>query len=197
MAEKPKKEAEAEEPAKAETAAAPAKTAFYARFFTAKWLLIVVGVSVVLHVAGLAYVRVRLHAESPSGGEIGLGMFHFDGDRGEGGSVAKADFALHISLLEPLDPAARQRLAARKYHVQQDVEELLRKAHSGDFEDPGLTDLKRQLHEQINQTLGLRAVSRSHHHRLESAPRPVGTREGGGFRKGGGRRAEGGRKDEG
>jgi flagellar basal body-associated protein FliL len=159
MAEKPNQAADAAEPAGVEAPAAPAKVAFYARFLTAKWLLIVVGVSVVLHVAGLAYVRVRLHAEPPAAGEIGLGTFHFEGDRNEGGSVCKADFALHISLLEPLDPAAQQRLAARKYHVQQDVEELLRKAHSGDFEDPGLSDLKRQVHEQINQTLGLRAVS--------------------------------------
>ena len=50
-------------------------------------------------------------------------------------------------------------MAARKYHIQQDVEELLRKAHSGDFDDPGLTDLKRQLREQISQDIGVRAVS--------------------------------------
>ncbi len=75
------------------------------------------------------------------------------------GGISKADFSLHLALLEPVDPKAGQRLAARKYHIQQDVEELLRKAHSGDFEDPNLTDLKRQLQEQINQAIGLRAIS--------------------------------------
>ena len=61
--------------------------------------------------------------------------------------------------MEPVDPLVKQRLAGRKYHVQQEVEELLRKAHSGDFEDPGLQELKRQLLEQINQALNLRAVA--------------------------------------
>ncbi|MGO8690608.1 MAG: hypothetical protein ACLQLG_13375 [Thermoguttaceae bacterium] len=191
MAEKPNKEADAAEPASVEAPAAAVKTPFYARFLTAKWLLIVVGVSVVLHVAGLAYVRVRLHTEPPSNGEIGLGAFHFEGDRSEGGSVGKADFSLHISLLEPVDLAARQRLAARKYHVQQDVEELLRKAHSGDFEDPGLTDLKRQLHEQINQTLGVRTVAEVIITDLKLQRCQPSLAEGGG------RKAEGGRKDQG
>ncbi len=191
MAEKPNKEADAVEPAGVEAPAAPVKAPFYARFLTAKWLLIVVGVSVVLHVAGLAYVRVRLHTEPPSNGEIGLGAFHFEGDRSEGGSVGKADFSLHISLLEPVDLAARQRLAARKYHVQQDVEELLRKAHSGDFEDPGLTDLKRQLHEQINQTLGVRTVAEVIITDLKLQRCQPSLAEGGG------RKAEGGRKDQG
>ncbi len=135
------------------------KTPLWARFLTGKWLLIVVGVSIVLHLAGLAYFRLCQHTEPPPSAEIALGVFHFEADKSEGGGIGKADFSLHVALLEPVDPAARQRLAARKYHIQQDVEELLRKAHSGDFDDPGLTDLKRQLHEQINQAIGLRAVS--------------------------------------
>ena len=117
------------------------------------------GVSIALHVAGLAYYRLRQRPEPAPGAEIGLGDFHFEADKSEGGGISKADFSLHVALLEPVDPTARQRLAARKYHIQQDVEELLRKAHSGDFDDPGLTDLKRQLHEQINQAIGVRAVS--------------------------------------
>jgi hypothetical protein len=158
MAEKPSKAPDETEPAAAQTAG-PAKTPIFTRFFTGKWLLIVVGVSIVLHVAGLAYIRVRERPEPSCGGEIGLGAFHFEADRSEGGNINKADFSLHMALLEPVDSTAQQRLAARKYHVQQDVEELLRKAHSGDFEDPGLTDLKRQLREQINQALGVRAVA--------------------------------------
>ncbi len=36
---------------------------------------------------------------------------------------------------------------------------MLRKAHDGDFDDPSLRELKRQMQEQINQTLGMRAIA--------------------------------------
>ena len=47
----------------------------------------------------------------------------------------------------------------RRYAVQQDIEELLRQAHGADFADPVLGELKRQLQEQINRTLEMRAIS--------------------------------------
>ena len=139
--------------------AKPAKASFFKRFLTPTWLLLVIGVSIVLHGAGFAYYRMRNHTEQAPSAEISLGVFHFEADKAESGHAAKAEFTLHVALLEPVDPAAKQRLAMRKFHIQQDVEELLRKAHSGDFDDPGLQELKRQLHEQINQAIGIRAVS--------------------------------------
>ena len=36
---------------------------------------------------------------------------------------------------------------------------MLRQAHSGDFDDPALNDLKRQIRERIDQALGNRVVS--------------------------------------
>ena len=97
--------------------------------------------------------------QAPSPSEIDLGTFRFETERAEGGQTLHADFSLHVALQEAAERVARQKLSARKFRVQQDVEELLRKAHAGDFDDPALQELKRQLLEQIDQTLGLRAVS--------------------------------------
>ena len=158
MVDKSGKSPAKEEPEGPAETTPPAKAGFFARFLTRKWLFILIGGSIILHAAGLAYYRLRPRTEPASNAEVSLGNFHFEADKAEGGRIAKADFSLHIALLEPVDPLAKQRLASRKYHVQQEVEELLRKAHSGDFEDPGLQELKRQLLEQINQALNLRAV---------------------------------------
>jgi flagellar basal body-associated protein FliL len=154
----PKASAE-EQPEGAAPSAPAAKAGFFSRIFTRKWLLVLLGMSVTLNAASFAYYRLRQRPEQAPPGELGLGNFHFEADKSEGGRIAKADFSLHVALLEPVDPLAKQRLATRKYHIQQDVEELLRKAHSGDFEDPGLQEMKRQLLEQINQTIGLRTVA--------------------------------------
>jgi hypothetical protein len=66
---------------------------------------------------------------------------------------------LHIGLLKVDDRVARAKLAANKFRVQQDIEELLRQAGGEDFVDPLLTELKRQLQEQINATIGMRAIA--------------------------------------
>jgi hypothetical protein len=58
-----------------------------------------------------------------------------------------------------LDRIARIRLASHKFRVQEEIESLLRQTHSGDFGDPALNDLKRQIRERIDQTLGNRVVS--------------------------------------
>jgi len=70
---------------------------------------------------------------------------------------------------------ARTRLAARKFKVQQDVEQLLRQAHPDDFADPVLAGLKRQLQEQINESLGLRAISEVIITSLEYGSQPPAT----------------------
>lgn len=142
------------------TSRSPGKAGGLRQFFFLKWLAVVLLVSVAVHGAGFAYYRLREQpAVVPLNPEVSLGAFHFEADAAEGGRTAKADFSLHVALIEPVEQTARQRLEAKKYRVQQEVEELVRKAHSGDFDDPGLRDLKRQLLEQVNQTLGMRAVS--------------------------------------
>jgi flagellar basal body-associated protein FliL len=159
MAERATKVANAGEAESPAVVVPVAPKSFFPRISLQKWLLIVVGVSILLHGVGFTYYRLRQRPEPAPSAEVSLGNFHFQADKVERGATARADFSLHVALLEPVDPLARQRLAARKYHIQQDVEELLRKAHSGDFDDPGLQELKRQLHEQINQALGTRAVA--------------------------------------
>ena len=91
--------------------------------------------------------------------EVGLGEFHFEADESEQDRISRAEFGLYIALLEQVDQDARHRLATHEFRVQQDIEELLRQAHSGDFDDPNLGELKRQLQEQINETLGMRAIA--------------------------------------
>jgi flagellar basal body-associated protein FliL len=131
-----------------------------AKLFTKKWILILVLLTLVIHGLGFAYYRLRQESPPPRlSPEVALGAYRFEADRNEGGRVSRADFALHVAFIDGVDRAARQRLDDRKLRVQQDVEELLRRAHGGDFEDPGLQELKRQLQERINQTLGIRAVA--------------------------------------
>lgn len=142
---------------------APAKTRWWRwiewrALFTPRALLILLVASLVGH--GVAFYWTRLHVrgdgtESP---EAALGTFQFVGTGPQNSSVKSAEFDLHISLLPGVDRSARARLADVRYRVQESVEELLRRARGADFEDPGLEELKRQLQEQINTTLGMRAV---------------------------------------
>jgi len=97
--------------------------------------------------------------KTPLNAEISLGKFCFKADEGEQGHISNAEFGLHIALLQQVAPHARHQLAIHQFRVQQDIEELLRQAHSGDFDDPTLGELKRQLQEQINETLGMRAIA--------------------------------------
>ena len=136
------------------------KAASWRRFLTPKWIAALVVVSVVIHGIGFAYFR--LADKSPSAAntpEVSLGAFRFDADENEAGRITNAEFSLHIALLKQVDQAARRRLEAHRFRVQQDIEELLRRAHSGDFDDPKLGELKRQLQERINETLGMRAIA--------------------------------------
>lgn len=91
--------------------------------------------------------------------EIALGDYHFVAQEHEPGQVTRAEFCLYIELVPQAEEPARKLLDSRRHRVQQDVEELLRMAGGGDFNDPSLKGLKDQLRQQINQTLGMRAVS--------------------------------------
>lgn len=95
-------------------------------------------------------------ASSP---EVTLGEFQFLSRFATGNQVNRANFSLHIALLDQLDRQARNRLVQRKFRVLQNIEELLRKTPSGDFDDPMLVDLKLQLQERINQTLELKVIA--------------------------------------
>jgi flagellar basal body-associated protein FliL len=124
------------------------------------WLAFLVISTLIIHGIGLAYYKLSGNRSTVEySPEISVGNFEFTADKTAGGRIAGAEFSLYITALEGLDRIARTRLASYKYRVQQDIELLLRQAHSGDFEDPALIDLKRQIREQINQVLGNRVVS--------------------------------------
>ena len=130
------------------------------RLLTRKWLAIILGVSVVFHAVAFGYYKLRAGgSDRPAEGEVSLGEYQFVAPRPVLGQVAEASFSLHLALLAEVDTAARQRLEARTFRVQQEIEQFLRCAHSDDFDDPVLEELKRQLQEQINGTLGLRAIA--------------------------------------
>lgn len=138
----------------------PSKMAWWRGFSTRKWVVILVVGSVVLHAIGFTYSRLAGRTPPNSGTpEVSLGVFRFEADKDEAGRVTAAEFSLHIALLEQVDQAARGQLEAHRLRVQQGVEELLRQAHGGDFDDPDLGELKRRLQEQINETLGMRAIA--------------------------------------
>ena len=93
MAEKPTKKPEEDAEPPAEAAPVP-KTSPFQRFITLKWLLVVVGLSLALHGAAFAYLRLQQRTEPQASPEVGLGGFHFEADRAEGGRIARADFAM-------------------------------------------------------------------------------------------------------
>ncbi len=143
-----------------ESSKSSGKKAFFVRFLTIKRLAVIMGGLIVLQMG--VYIAYRWSATSSTvqpNPEVSLGEFQFEADRGETGRIAAAEFSLHIALLDHVDKAARKRLFARKFRLQQGIEELLRQAHGSDFDDPNLGDLKRQLQEQINETLGIRAIA--------------------------------------
>ncbi len=130
--------------------------------FTRKRLATLLAASLVVHVAVFAYYGFRStrgDAEQQPEAEVALGSYCYQGDRVEGGRVARADFALYAALADVHDSRARSLLADHKYRIQQGVEELLRRAHAGDFEDPVLRDLKRRLQDRIEETVGERVVA--------------------------------------
>jgi len=131
------------------------------RHVSKKWLAILLCVSVLGHGIGFAVYSLhtgRVEQEVPNK-EISLGGYRFAPEQREGSPVLGAEFSLHIAPLEDVDQLARRLLAQRKYRVQEGIEELLRKAHGGDFRDPSLADLKRQLQERVNEALGVRAIA--------------------------------------
>ena len=160
MAEKPHQDPEIEKdsPPDADQPKRRRMAVFLEKLSTRKWLAIILGVSVVVHAIGFGFYKFRTKAPTvASGTEFSLGDFQFTSSLG--GQVAGARFSLHVALLEEVNQAARTQLASHAFRVQQDIEELLRCAHSEDFDDPVLAELKLQLQERINKTLGIRAIA--------------------------------------
>ena len=117
-------------------------------------------VSIAANLAGVFYFRALATNSNPVAAyEIPLGTYRFVAEEHEPGQVTEAEFELYIELVRQADRPARRLLEARRQKVRQNVEELLRTAHGGDFNDPALRELKSQLQKRINETLEIRAVA--------------------------------------
>jgi hypothetical protein len=131
-------------------------------FFGGKWfwrvVMTLVVLTVILQAGGLIYCY-SSSGKTLQTAEIGLGQYQFSGIPPVGGWVAQARFSLYVTLLKGLEKTGRDALADHKNRVQQDVEQLLRQVHGGDFEDPDLGGLKLQIREKIDKAVGSRVVS--------------------------------------
>lgn len=159
-AEQPRPNKAEEAPETAQPAANAAAKGRWRRLLAKRWPAILVVVALVMPMVGFLCFRPRVQPKvvvPPA--EVALGMFDFAGGKAPDCCIAGAQFTLAVTLLSQVDEPAREALASRRLRVQQGVEQLLRNAHSGDFDDPELVELKRRMREQIDQSLGMRAIS--------------------------------------
>ncbi len=147
-----------DEKAKGDAPAPSEKTSLWKRFCSRKWLGTVIALTIVAHVSLIALQAVRGAKRPTLHTEVTLGSFEFT-NRSGGGLLSDAHFDLHVRLLLEVENDAHIRLDQRRFKVAQDIQELLRQASGGDFDDPALTELKRQIQERINQSLEIRAIS--------------------------------------
>ena len=148
-----------EQPAESGESSSKTRSGAVRKILNPKVIATLVVLTVVINGVGLAFHSFGSGGNTIIGAEHDLGDYHFLAGPMEKGQIASAEFRLHIALLEDVELEAFHRLSNRKYRVQQDIEELLRQAHSGDFTDPTLGELKRRLQARINETLGMRAIA--------------------------------------
>jgi len=155
----PAAEAQPDAPAKAGLSLLVRWRGLLSSLLTPRGLAILLVVSLVVHGFAFAYYRLAGPGPSVPPHEIELGEFQFVPADTEVGPIAGAEFSLYVTLLEGFERSGREQLARHRCRVQQDIEQLLRQAHAGDFEDPCLTELKRRIQAQVNKSLGVRAVA--------------------------------------
>ena len=160
-----KKETESPEPS-AETDQKQAKSGPSSRYagiiktVSRRGLVVLLVVSLICNGAALAKLGSNGNSASEQlTPEVSLGQFSFVSSQAEADQVVKAEFTMHVALSEDVEKEGRRRIYQRRFRLLQDVEELLRGAHSGDFDDPLLRGLKQKLKERINKTLGIRAAA--------------------------------------
>ena len=123
-------------------------------------LIIVLVCTLIAPCIGIAYYKLNNNAPVvESSPEISLGDYQFSADKSADGRISGADFTVYITALDGLDRITRAKITSHKYRVQEEIETLLRQAHTGDFDDPMLTELKQKIREQVNRVIGNRVVS--------------------------------------
>ena len=134
--------------------------AFMTKVLTPKVMLGAVLASFVVHGALYWYYSTL---PDPRSKEVALGEFEYvayspDGSLEDRPLVEKASFELHVNLVENAESRARELLVLRERRIRQGIEELIRQARDREFADPELVELKRRLVDEINHTLGIKAV---------------------------------------
>lgn len=139
-------------------AAETVKVSIWRRLLASRWFAALLVLSLVVHGALLVCWPAAVRSKAEIAKEIDLGEYRFvNGEHNV--RLAKVRFKLHVSLLLGTENIGGTRLAERKFLVQQAIEELLRQAHAGDFEDPTLAELKRQMQEKVNEAVEMRIVA--------------------------------------
>jgi len=148
---------------KAAAEATPARSSRWGRLLTWRGVLCLIACGVMLQAAGLYLFVFRQPAApadlaEPETPEVTLGSFQYVDFRAGETHTPLVAFQLHIEFLPDADSKGRAQLARRRFKVRQGIEQLLRQVRADQFDDPMLADLKNQIHESINRSLGLRVV---------------------------------------
>ncbi|MBN1912317.1 MAG: hypothetical protein JW818_21535 [Pirellulales bacterium] len=132
---------------------------FLKRLFSPQVLVVLIVALLLVQGGGLALHTIKVQADANNTYEISLGPFSFAPNPAERSWLDSARFSLYVVPIPQEDEKVRELLEKHKFRVQQDLEELFRQAHGGDFADPTLGELKRRIREQINQTLDMKAIA--------------------------------------
>ncbi len=97
-------------------------------------------------------------AEAEPATELPLGKYHFATSSAGNALVRSADFSIYVTLLRTDEKKARSVLKTHERRVRQEIEQILRQSHGGDFSDPSLIGLKDTIRSQLNELFGFKAI---------------------------------------
>lgn len=136
------------------------KLRFFKQILQRRYLIPFVVVLILSQIALIGHYRASSGVgEQVLSPEVSLGEFQFNSQSLHAEPIVSAIFQIHVSLLGETEHDGRLLLSAHQHKVQQEIEQLLRQAHSQDFEDPSLTELKRQIQTMINEILAKQVVA--------------------------------------
>ncbi len=132
----------------------------WGRLVVSRWLIGVIAITFLLEGAMIYWFRIRTPPETVAlAGEIPLGTFEFNRSSPRENRLYHGRFDLFVRRSDPLEPAQQRQLAHDQQHLQQAVEETLRRMRFVDFTDPRLTRLKNRMLERLNDELGFDGIA--------------------------------------